>query len=623
MGANRYTQLDSATYNPMSFQEMMAAPAYMRKRHDESEAAIAAYETQLANVDSLDIHNDMALGRQKELYGELEGYANELSQNGFSNFNKSNLIKFNKKYQNEISPTGIIGQANAAKKQYDVEKSNYIANATKMGYSPEAAGDNWDKHSQAYSKGFDGKNITNIKSLYAPEYINAVDTATKLFKSAGLSETDISELNTSDIVTNDPKNPGSYILTTKGERIYQGNNKVQLQKALDYINGQVLNPESSTNKSIIHQGKDPNNVLNEISGLAGIYVRDKFIQDKGSEIKSGYRPPTKLTKPGEELGQPGVKTNLPHEAKEASAVTNNNTNMMSTILSVLNKENHPTTKLNISHDDTEEAKALIRKYNARAGKPISLNDLSEQNAIKYKSMFERLKYGDESLTNEKYDSEKAMEAVSQAMEKNKNILRQNFIITGDFVKTYGDRSIGTNTTSPQKIEDYVFRQRDYRKYSIDGKVVTYDELPAEMKESFQTNMKYAGYYSPKNFNTYINGKDKNRSLFVSPLVYKYTNQAGDVTEVLVSRSNDELNSPEYAADSVFNDIFTNTNILADVPYKLPNKNQYVSYNPKSKMYTIGAKDEKGFWKKPMYKTETELQNIIYDAFGVPTIKSKK
>lgn len=283
---NRYTQLSSASYNPMTLQELMLAPSYLRQKHDENQNTIAGFETELAKVNRLDVHADLTSARQKELYDELSGFSDELATNGFSNLNKSNLIKFNKKYQSEISPTGLLGKVNAAKQQYDIEKQNYITNATKMGYSPESAINNWEKHSLNYKNQFDGKNIMNIEGLYSPEYVNAVDKATKLFKDAGLTESEISNLGKSNIITTDPK--GQYILTTKGKQ-YSGSNVVQLQAAVDYINSQILNPNSTTHQSIIHQGKNPNDILSEIQGLASVYVNNKKSSASGSEI-SNFTP---------------------------------------------------------------------------------------------------------------------------------------------------------------------------------------------------------------------------------------------------------------------------------------------------------------------------------------------
>lgn len=300
MAVNRYTRLTPTTYNPRTLQELMIAPSYMRKQHDLADEAIGAYETEIAKVDPLSVHSDLAMEEQKRLYDELSGYADELATSGFSNYNKSNLIRFNKKYQSAISPTGTLGKINAAKQQFNQEKANYINSAIKLGYSPEAAGANWEKHAAAYEQGFDGTSITNINSLYAPEYVNAVEEAHKLFKSAGLTSTDIAQLTESKLITNDPNIPGSYILTTKGKREMSGNNRKQLEAALDYINNQILNPNSTTYKSIIHQGKDPNNIINEVAGLEKVYRKSEYKFDPGAKTISNYMPP-KVNKSDEAL----------------------------------------------------------------------------------------------------------------------------------------------------------------------------------------------------------------------------------------------------------------------------------------------------------------------------------
>lgn len=293
---NRYTQISQAKYNPYTLQELMAAPSHLRQKHDENEQAIALYKSELANIDALDIHNEAALARQAELNAELQGYADELASKGFSNMNKSNIVNFNSTYQNEMK-NGIIGKANAAKQYYNKAKADYIGNATKAGYSPEQANMNWVNHADKYNLGFDGKNITNIDDLYAPKYVDAVTEARQLFKDAGLSETQIQNLGTSEIKQTEE---GTYVLTESGGT-QSGNNRKQLKAAVDYLNNHILNKNSDVHRSLVHQGKNPQDVLNEIKSLAGVYEKSKFAKSSGSKI-TNFNPLSK-----EETATPGVE----------------------------------------------------------------------------------------------------------------------------------------------------------------------------------------------------------------------------------------------------------------------------------------------------------------------------
>lgn len=616
---NRYTQLSSASYNPMTLQELMLAPSYLRGKHDESENAIAGFETELAKVNPLDVHADLTSARQKELYDELSGFSNELATNGFTNLNKSSLIKFNKKYQNEISPTGLLGKANAAKSAYIENFNNYIEDATKnKKWSREDAIRNWNEFEENYT-GFDQSgNITNIGQLGAPEKI---DLMTKLKAAKDLlGEQVVNELGAGNYSIQPQQDGSLHVINRNGRRI-ETSNAPNIQNALKMFNSELSDPNSAWRQSIEFEGLDTGQLANQINSGFASMLSNKVTDNRSQNI---------TVKSGTELGIPNNPNNLAHEAKEASYVNNTYSDIVSTLDNILAGKTHSVSKAPIDPKDTEYNKNLMREYNKRAGKPITINDLPKEHQDVYKKMFDRIKLSNENLSNINFDNPEAIKIVRDALDKNRNILRQDQIITDDFVKQYGDRSTGISSNDPSKIEDYVYRERDYRKYAIDGEVMTYDELPDDIKKGFKTKMQYSGYYSPKNFNTFTYGSKKDKNLFVSPIVYKYTNDKGETKEVLISRSNSELNSPAYKADALFNDIFTNTNLLSNIPYKIPNQNSFISYspdnvspdNPDNKPYIINSKDKDGNFKKPMYYTEEELQSKLYDVFGVPVNSNK-
>ena len=280
MKVNRFTKTSNPRFDPMSLQELMMVPAYKRQQHDAISEGIATAETQLAQVDPLDIHSDLARTEQEQLYNEMSAQSEALNSEGFNNKTKSDFLKLNKQYQRAISPTGTIGRINQAKTSYNEEKSAYIANSTKMGYSPEAAAANWDDHTQGYKEGFDGKNVTNIEGLYAPEYKDAVTEYRGLLKEAGMSSSDISNIG-SYIKFDDPR--GTYVITKEGREAF-GSNIKQIEAARDYMNNQINNPNSTIRKSLEHNRKTPDSVLNEVAGLEKVYQKDEYTKQTGSKI---------------------------------------------------------------------------------------------------------------------------------------------------------------------------------------------------------------------------------------------------------------------------------------------------------------------------------------------------
>jgi hypothetical protein len=104
--------------------------------------------------------------------------------------------------------------------------------------------------------------------------------------------------------------------------------------------------------------------------------------------------------------------------------------------------------------------------------------------------------------------------------------------------------------------------------------------------------------------------------------------------MLVSRDATELNSPEYRADTEFNDVFINTNKLPDIPYDVPEPDgkpstMRVAYLPNTlikgeKAYMVNQKDVNGNFGAPILVTEDQLQDFFMTVNGaVPKTTKKK
>jgi hypothetical protein len=619
---NRYTQLSTPRYSPMSLQELMIAPAYKRQQHDSMSESIANTETQLAQIDPLDIHSDVAKAEQQRLYDQLNKQSELLAREGFNNTSKSDILRLNKDYQTTVGPTGILGKAQLAKQSLNKEKENYIANATKLGYSPEVAGQNWDEHVKQYSDNFkQSGNISTIDSLYAPNYKDPATELKSLLKDAGMSSSDIATIG-SNIIFDETK--GSYVLTSKARESF-GNNTKQLEAAVDYMNNQVLNPNSEVGMSIRHSRKDPDSVLKELSGLDKVYQKDQYAKETGSQI-SNFNPP--------KTGDLEVDNGNPnYEYAEASSVKVYNDKIINKLNDIINDKNvtvggSPTYKSGVSptgvyfsgQEGIKQEKANIE------------NQLDEQEKRDYDKVYNNIVLNNPNYSNLNKYSKEAVSLVQEYFNNNKEIIRQDIIITDDFIKQYGDRTIGEASTSERnKIETVVQSNPELRKYFIEGsdRALSYDELPSEIKENFK-NLTHSGYYSPKNFLTDKYGQVENKELFVSPIKMQYRDDKGEITNILVGRSASERNSPEFKADKDFNNVFVNTNKFPDIPYKLPNNNIEIVYlskpsmiNGKKYSYIINKQLPEGGYDKPSPVTESELQNLFLRAYGAESTTKKK
>jgi len=614
---NRYTNLEPAKYTPRTLQELMMVPMYKRGQHDALTEKIAATEAALGQVDPLDIHSERARFEQQKLYDQLTQQAEQLQQKGFGRTSTSDFQRLNKQYQQAISPTGDLGRIQLAKPALDKARSLYIENATKGGLSSDVAAANWEDHKAEYIKKFNetGK-IENISDRFGAKYIDVPAELIKLFTAAGVEGGDLSTL-TSSIIKQD--DGGSYVLT-KGAANKYSSNKERLQAAVNYINNQIKNPESEIGRSLKEQRKSPEQALQEVEGLNKIFEKNITDTSTSSQI-SGYSPATTLGIPSDE--------NLEHESTEAESVNTNFKSIVDKLSRIKNK-----VPINPKTDPTYIAGLAPSGFipNKKVGEVSDFNNqFSKKEMEEYTNMANRIIASNPALKGKLVTSPEVLDAVSQYSAQNSNILRQNALITSDFMTTYGDNSIGVNKTDPEKIVKGIVANKDLRKYFINGEVVSYDKLPSDIKKDFD-KLTFSGYYSPKNFLTDSYGGDANKNLFVTPISLKHTNKDGQVTEVLVSRSSGEMNRASFKADSAFNDVFVNTNKYAGLAYDIPNANAEVTYYPDGipypgapagTKYMMSKKVNGNYEGNPIFLTESNLQNMFYNWYGVSTSAKTK
>lgn len=603
---NRYTDIQPARYNPMSLQELMLVPQYKRTQHDNLLEAGSALNEGLLQADPLDIHSDAVRAEQERIGNSIQSQVDLLAKEGFNPNSKQAFFDLNKQYNQAISPTGLLGKANIAKKTLLANKKAHIDAAVKEGFSMDEALMNWQKHEQKYIDEYKATGeIQEIGSLGNPKYVDYLDEATKIFKDAGFTERDLAGGMISQIVTTDPR--GQYILNTGGGKITR-NNIDQLQDAVDWLNNNISNPNSEIGKSIAYQGKDPNQVLQEIGNLANVYIEDSQKNDYSRTI-TGY-------KSAKELGLLGMEGNVAHTTTEASNVKRFDNTLSNALDDVINgKLIQVATESNLNSVNPSNVGSFSAfgttgnsaKFKSQAA--TIENSLTSSEKERYDNIYQTLLENDMSasaIIYDKYHPEVVKDVQEYLKKYNTNILRQDTIIQGDIVKTYGE-STGVNSKSVSDIDRYNKMNRANLKYSYDGKEYDFNDLPENIRLQFDKAI-YTGYMSPKNFI----GADKqsNSDLYVSPHVYTIVDpDTGKTEELLVGRTSGERKSPEFQADRRFNLLYQKA--LSN-PFKNIDASEFgvnIKYNPESRQHPYIITSKSTGQKEAM--DETTLHNAIY------------
>jgi hypothetical protein len=602
---NRFTQVQPSVYNPRSFQELMIAPQYMRKQHDILEEGLAGIEAKVGAVDPLDIHGADAQMEQKRLYDQITEQADILTKEGFSPSSKSGFLRTAKDYQQAISPTGKLGKINAAKQAFLANKKAHIEGAVKGGFSQEEALANWSKHATDYQKEFKATgNITPISQLGAPKYVDYLEEAKDLFSEAGFTEEDLAGGKISEFITT---KDGKYVLT-QGGGAYEKTNLPALHRAVKWLNTNITNPNSEIYKSIAYQGKSPNNVINEIQGLAGVYA-DVTEKDDYTATISGWKTNKDLG-----INAPGSSS---YTNSEATNIKRFDESLSGALGKIIGGET-----VNVAGDgidvgianrdiDPFDALATIGMGRAPTQEVAATytNSLSKAQKKEYDDIVQILMDNDNPtvLIGSK-DSPAVAAEVQNYLSNAGNLLKQNAIIQDDFVKMYGT-STGSTSKSRKEIDEFIRNNRADLRFSIEGEELGWDELSDEQRIAFDESSSYQGYMSPKNFEGIH--KEGDKELFVSPHVYNiYDPDTKKSQKVYVGRTTGERSSPEFRADRSFNKMYQ-AKYRPLKTFSIPELKMTYKWDNVGNAYII--KDSRDETKEAM--GEEELQNWIYEFYG--------
>jgi hypothetical protein len=266
-------------------------PMMRRQQHDEANKQLENQILELNKVSPLDKHYNEAQRIKSELTGTITSQAEKLATEGFNNNTTSSIFKTNRSVADMYSPTGALGQINAAKTAYEKDSDEYLKSATALGHSPEVVQQNLkaiqDEYNAAPVYDKSGKVTGMSINKLPPKYVDHVARFKDIADKAGLSSRDIENLSSRIAKTGDG---GTYVLTESGKNA-SSSNVAALQAAVNFLNTEIMNPNSDVGKSLKYNFKSPEDALKDIQNLAPVFVKNNVASSSSSQI-SGYNPPS-------------------------------------------------------------------------------------------------------------------------------------------------------------------------------------------------------------------------------------------------------------------------------------------------------------------------------------------
>lgn len=306
---NRYTQTKDSVYQPMTLQELMVAPAYKRQKHDELDASIAEYETELAKFDSLAEHSEALKAEQDKLYQNMLAQRDKLNEEGFSKSAKSNFLKFNKEYQSTVGPQGSIGKIQKAMKSYKDFETQMLATAAQQGHDVSEAQKRLAEQREGYKKKFlETGEIEDFQGVLPPSYHDLEkdikDVRQQLGYELKQSNLDLADYNLSiDYSTGIPQ---LMLVSKQGKELTKNNNSA-VAYAEKYLVNKWLNEKGEGYQSAVFNGMDKGNIEEAIKNGLGMQRFSEDISEIDTRVSMKDLPT---------LGNPSGKSSEPEDLSQ-------------------------------------------------------------------------------------------------------------------------------------------------------------------------------------------------------------------------------------------------------------------------------------------------------------------
>lgn len=270
---NRYSNITTSDFNPLSLEEVLAVPLYKQKQYDALEEA-RIKQADMFKIDPLDVHKERAMELNNSYMSKVDELANYQARTGDIQGSKSRMIKLQREYKKLNDPMGEVSKTNAAKVAYNTEKARFLEAATKQ-YSSEQALKLWNDHSAKYT-GFNDKNeITNIDSK---GLVKAKDFDKELLAYHSLLGNINSEIGTSgNRIVDAGQGDGSKKMVNSSNRVVKSSNVDALNSMKKAMSADWLTPNGEGYK------------FNQEAGVDNAVFNAKFTNLMESQIQNTYK----------------------------------------------------------------------------------------------------------------------------------------------------------------------------------------------------------------------------------------------------------------------------------------------------------------------------------------------
>jgi len=524
---NRYVNTSVSAYDPLSLQEVLMAPLTKRKQHDESSDKLRALEAELAKIDPLDIHTEYAKAERAKLADKINQQAELLNKEGYTNNTAGNLLKFNREFQETVSPTGTIGQINQAKVVHDQLYKDWMSTEEAKKAGPEVATQRWLEHRERYAKDFnDNQKVKPIGQMIAPKFQD-LEADIKDFMT-GLGETTRGWITKNGYGFDEGPDGTLIMVTETGKRVTSDNVK-QIESATQRLAEKWIRENAPGREWADFTSTDKNYIINQINLAAGSKIKTK-VDDSlstGRTWKGDLKKKNNNLDDIEGLNLDEIQLNNNKKLLDdlEGSLFGPSSTEIRTQFSDAYKTNITGGTLSAAQKEEEKQKAIKKVVEGK----------------NYKLTFESLKRTyPEKFKDMKSDSPEAINEVKKYLSTYKDVSITNQIITPDVEQKYDFPFEGMTPTKLINERTNTIKSR----ISLGNAKLYDDETGKEIKltQDQLKNTKYAGYIKPGSIVKMDNNNPKQK---ISPDVITYFDKEGNSKKAYVTKDPKVFETPEF------------------------------------------------------------------------------
>ena len=632
---NRFSDYTPSVYNPMTFEEIAMVPMMKRKQHDETLAKQELIRAGLAKVDPLKEHFDEALQLKQGIESQMDNTALELSRNGINNDMIGKTIALNRQYQDMVSPTGKIGQINAAKTIYNKEKEDFIKYAESQKIGKEIAEQRWKEKTSDYT-GFDKDNkIINVSPQGVAAFQDYGQDLSRAHSILGETIKGLPQNVGYGLVDSGQGDGSTFMVNTDGQRI-RSNNAKQVESAYKSFRDKWIaeNGEGTKYSKDAGLGIDEARILNDFNSMLKSSDVTKLSQS------ASYNSPKEGK--DESIGNPSVIT---EDVKQQDKTRQDLDEFKNFAEGNLTKT--PTPPKNLSHMTKDQqqvyynsVKEAKRKYLVtNSNDPVEMKkrfdeNFSAEQKVKYLNSYNALVAQGKIKKDANPYVKSSSDLIKKDWMRRASVEFSNQIIDVDSM----DNDVLASPSLVKKTSEQRngFIQKRLANAIGNKQDIVFDPETGrkiDMSEVKLTDVNLIGHYAPLNKLAKIGESEDNS---VSPYKISWVDSEGKIKTGLMTRDASEIGKPEFrgaklikkttdaAVDNEGN--YTSFNI-----YNTPELNNIdtsvfgesvkdlgkisgmrVKYDFKTNSYNIELVNSKNKSKKLNNVDPQTYQNIIYD-----------